>query len=83
MWRCFADAPKPFDFTAIVPNVNLADKNVAVNEWQLRSELFDFAKEDSNNDVEFNLVLWHGLKGNIPFPGPRRAAFVMAGKVED
>lgn len=83
MWRCFADAPKPFDFTAIVPNVNLADKNVAVNEWQRRSELFDFAKEDSNNDVEFNLVLWHGLKGNIPFPGPRRAAFVMAGKVED
>jgi hypothetical protein len=33
-------------------------------------------KEDTNNDVEFNMVLWHGLKGDIPFPGPRRAGFL-------
>jgi hypothetical protein len=26
--------------------------------------------------LEFNVVLWHGLKGSdIPFPGPKRAAF--------
>ena len=24
----------------------------------------------------FNKILWHGLKGNIPYPAPRRAAFV-------
>jgi YVTN family beta-propeller protein len=77
MWRCFADTPAPFSFKAMVPAVNLADKSVAVNQWQQLSELFDFAKEDSNNDLEFNRVLWHGLKGNVPFPGPRRAAFVV------
>lgn len=80
MWRCFDATPQPFPFTAILPDINLNDKNTARNEWQQRSELFDFAKEDANDDVEFNKVLWHGLKGNVPFPGPRRAAFVMPTK---
>ncbi|MEY3854667.1 MAG: hypothetical protein RIS68_681 [Bacteroidota bacterium] len=77
MWRCFDNEAKPFDFKAIKPNVDLQARNVVRNEWQRRSELFNFDKEDANNDVAFNLVLWHGLKGNaIPFPGPTRAAFI-------
>lgn len=77
MWRCFDTEAKPFDFKAIKPNVDLQARNVVRNEWQRRSELFNFDKEDANNDVAFNLVLWHGLKGNaIPFPGPTRAAFI-------
>lgn len=77
MWRCFDSEAKSFDFKAIKPNVDLQARNVVRNEWQRRSELFNFDKEDANNDVAFNLVLWHGLKGNaIPFPGPTRAAFI-------
>jgi hypothetical protein len=76
MWRCFDSTAKPFDFKAIVPAVDMNQKNTALNEWQRRSEKFNFAKEDSNNDIEFNKVLWHGIKGNIPFPGPKRAAFL-------
>ena len=77
MWRCFDSVAKPSDFKAISPNVDLRTKNVARNEWQRKSELFNFEKEDTNNDVAFNLVLWHGLKGDkVPFPGPTRAAFV-------
>ena len=53
------------------------EKNVAMNKWQKMSEKFSFTKEDTNNDIEFNRVLWHGLKGDIPFPGPTRAAFVI------
>ena len=41
-----------------------------------KSEKLNFVVEDSNNDYEFNKILWHGLKGNIPYPAPRRAAFV-------
>jgi hypothetical protein len=27
--------------------------------------------------MEFNVVLWHGIKGdNVPLPAPKRAAFV-------
>ena len=82
MWRCFDAAAKPFPFKAIVPGVDLREKNMAKNEWQKKSEQFNFAKEDSNNDVEFNKVLWHGLKGDVPFPGPRRAAYLTVTNAE-
>lgn len=77
MWDCFQSAPAPSSFTAIPPKINLDERNAALNEWQRRSERFSFAKEDTNNDIEFNRVLWHGLKGDIPFPGPTRAGFIL------
>ncbi|SHG50365.1 40-residue YVTN family beta-propeller repeat-containing protein [Chryseolinea serpens] len=77
MWSCFNSNPAPSSFHAIMPKVSLDEKNVAINQWQKKSEQFSFAKEDSNNDIEFNQVLWHGLKGETPFPGPKRAAFVI------
>jgi YVTN family beta-propeller protein len=76
MWRCFDSSPKAFPFKAIIPGVSLNEKSTAINQWQKKSEQFNFAKEDSNNDIEFNRVLWHGIKGDIPFPGPRRAGFL-------
>jgi len=76
MWRSFTNTPNTKTFTAVVPPINLKDKNTAMNEWQRRSEKFDLTKEDAVPDLEFNVVLWHGLKGShIPFPGPKRAAF--------
>ena len=76
MWRCFDNTAKPFTYKAIVPDVDLHQKTTAMSEWQRKSEKFNFAKEDANNDIEFNKVLWHAIKGNIPFPGPKRAAFL-------
>jgi YVTN family beta-propeller protein len=77
MWRCFTPVADLTPFTSLPSNVNLSEKNVAVNEWQRRSEEFDFAREDAVPDMEFNIVLWRGLKGeSIPVPVPRRAAFL-------
>jgi len=83
MWRCFDSSPKEFKFNALIPNIDFNQQNTVINEWQKKSELFNFAVEDSNNDIEFNRVLWHGIKGNIPFPGPRRAAFIKAEMEDD
>ncbi len=83
MWNCFMSSPMPSDFKSIAPKIDLGEKNVAVNIWQKKSEAFNFKKEDSNNDVEFNRVLWHGLKGDVPFPGPTRAAFVVPVAADD
>jgi YVTN family beta-propeller protein len=84
MWRCFTNTINAKPYTAFMPQVNLKDKNTAMNEWQRRSEKFDLSKEDAVPDLEFNVVLWHGLKGsNIPFPGPKRAAFYKPIKKED
>jgi YVTN family beta-propeller protein len=77
MWRCFNANADVRPFTSLPSNINLADKNIAVNEWQRRSEEFNFAKEDAIPDLEFNIVLWYGIKGNhIPYPAPNRAAFL-------
>lgn len=76
MWRSFTATANTQPFIALMPRTNIKDKNTAMNEWQRRSEKFDLTKEDAVPDLEFNVVLWHGLKGdNVPFPGPRRAAF--------
>jgi hypothetical protein len=76
MWRSFTSTPNLTPFTVRAARVNLMDKNTAMNEWQRRSEKFDLTKEDAVPDLEFNIVLWHGIKGdNVPFPGPKRAAF--------
>lgn len=83
MWSCFTATPAPFSFHAIVPKVDFNEKNVAMNKWQKMSEQFYFTKEDTNNDIEFNRVLWHGLKGDVAFPGPTRAAFVIPLKGDD
>jgi len=83
MWRCFDPTPKKSDFKHLIPQVSLKELNTARNEWQKRSEKFNFAKEDSNNDIEFNKVLWSALKPGIPFPGPRRSAFLTIKKEEE
>ena len=77
MWRCFTAIPDASVFISLPSNVNLENKNVAINEWQKRSEEFNLTKEDAIPDMEFNIVLWYGLKGEqAPFPAPRRAAFL-------
>jgi hypothetical protein len=83
LYRCFDNISKPINYKAIIPNVDLNEKNIAMNEWQRRSEKFDLAKEDNNPDLEFNIVLWHAIKGDVPFPGPKRAAFIKPAQRKD
>ena len=76
MWRCFSATADLTPFVSVPANVNLDDKNMAVNKWQQKSETFDFTKEDAAPDLEFSEVIWHAVKGEgVPFPGPRRSAF--------
>jgi YVTN family beta-propeller protein len=81
MFRCFTTKADLTPFQSLPAIIDLNEKNVAKNKWQQRSEAFNLKKEDAVPDLEFNIVLWHGLKGdNIPFPGPKRAAFVKLNK---
>ena len=77
MWRCFANEALASDYTAVAPFINLNEKNIAENKWQRRSEEFNLAVEDAAPDVELNEIIWVAVKGEkIPFPGPKRAAFI-------
>ncbi|MES2773556.1 MAG: bifunctional YncE family protein/alkaline phosphatase family protein [Bacteroidota bacterium] len=84
MWRCFQAMPNSYSYNHLPSNVDLSEKNTALNEWQRRSDLFNLSKEDAVPDLEFNTVLWYGLKGDkIPFPGPRRSAFLKLKEKKD
>lgn len=83
MWRCFTATPNLAPFRSKPLNIDLNEKNDVANEWQRRSEKFNLAKEDAVPDLEFNIVLWHAIKGDTPFPAPKRAAFLKVGEKED
>ena len=64
-------------FTFIPSNVNMDDKNIAINYWQQKSEGLDFTEADRAPDAEFSKIIWHAVKGiNSEYPAIRRAAFV-------
>lgn len=84
MWNCFTANADIAPFVSLPANVDLNEKNTAVTELSRRSEKFDLSKEDAVPDLEFNEVLWYAIKGmQVPFPGPKRAAFFTAINDED
>ena len=84
MWRCFTSTADLTPFVSLPSNINLNDKNIAINKWQQKSETFDFTKEDSAPDLEFSEVIWYAVKGEkFLFPGPRRSAFLKVREEED
>jgi hypothetical protein len=36
--------------------------------------LLDFSKPDAIDDHTLSLILWRTIKGDVPYPGPTRAA---------
>ncbi len=85
MWHSFANQADLTPFKALPATIDLNGKNIAINQWQKASEKFNLAKEDAVPDLEFNKVLWHGIKGEaVLFPAPKRAAFIkVTDKKED
>lgn len=84
MWNSFTSQVDDTPFTHLPANVPLDEKNVKRNRWQAMSEKYNFKKEDDVPDVEFNQVLWHGIKGDsISYPPLRRSAFLTYAAVDD
>ncbi|MCZ4222377.1 bifunctional YncE family protein/alkaline phosphatase family protein [Pedobacter rhodius] len=81
LFECFTNKPDFTPYNVIKPSINLNNRNVAVNESSKRSELFNFAKEDSAPDLDLNEVVWKSVKGeNSIMPAPKRSAFVILEK---
>jgi YVTN family beta-propeller protein len=84
MWACFQEQTLPSSFNAILPTVDLTEKNTASNYWQQKSEEFNFTREDAAPDDELNKILWVAMKGeNSIMPSPKRAAFVRVSAKKD
>lgn len=84
LWRCFTATADLTAYKALRSNVDLSDKNLVWNELSERSEKLDFSKEDRAPDLEFNELIWKGVKGlNAIMPAPKRAAFVKLSEKKD
>ncbi len=84
MWRSFQPVSDVKNFQSLPANIDLNKKNVAINKWQQMSDGFDFTKEDAAPDLPFSQALWYAIKGdNVPFPGPKRAAFLKLKEKKD
>ncbi len=83
MWRCFNKTPDNKPFTALKNNINLDERNVAVNRNSIKSAEFDLSKPDLINDLEFSQIVWQSVKGlKSQMPAPKRSAFLVL-KEED
>jgi YVTN family beta-propeller protein len=78
LFDCFTSKPDFSPYITKAPQVDLEQRNIAVNESSRRSELFNLAKEDAAPDIELNEVVWKSVKGeNAIMPAPKRSAFVI------
>ncbi len=79
LWRSFTDKPDTKLYTARPSNIDLDQRNVAINKHSRRSGELNLAVPDAIDDIEFSEIVWKAVKGiNSPMPAPRRSAFVRA-----
>jgi hypothetical protein len=69
----FAEKPDLTPYEALKAGVDLNEKNPESAQSK-QSSLLDFSKADAIDDEALNLILWRTIKGDIPYPGPTRAA---------
>lgn len=64
-------------------NIDMEALNGAAGPLSDKSEGFDFSAPDRVPDTALNALLWAAIKGNVPYPGPKRAAFVAVREDDD
>jgi hypothetical protein len=78
MYHSFQAKSDLTPYESVKPDVDLDEKNVRTAWGAKLSEEFDFSKEDAADDLLFNEVIWHSVKGaDAPMPAPVRAAFFL------
>jgi len=78
LFNCFTSKINLTSYNVKPAQVNLEQRNIAVNQSSKRSALFNLADEDKVPDLILNDVIWKYVKGeNAVMPAPRRSAFVI------
>lgn len=71
--------PNLTPYAALVPAVDLNERNTRQTPGASESARLDLTEEDRADENLFNRVLWKAIKGtSVPFPGTRRAGSVEA-----
>jgi hypothetical protein len=82
MFNSFMDKADPTPFKHRPARYDLAERNSVNAPGAQQSAAWDFSKEDTLPDIEFNEVIWMSVRGATSrMPAPVRSAFVRA--IED
>jgi DNA-binding beta-propeller fold protein YncE len=78
MWKCFSPTASLTPFKSRPANIDLTLKNPDKSSALARKSMsFDFTREDSAPDLEFNEIIWKAVRGeHSVMPAPQRAAFI-------
>jgi DNA-binding beta-propeller fold protein YncE len=77
MYASFQKTPDLRPYTPRQPKVDWEARNPGAGLGARLSEGLDLTKEDAADDILFNRIIWHAVKGpDVPMPAPVRAAFV-------
>jgi hypothetical protein len=77
MFNSFQPQPDLAAYVAVPANMDLTATNTSL-AWGAK-EKFNFQKEDANDDIKFNEVIWRSVKGaDQPMPAPVHAGFIFA-----
>jgi hypothetical protein len=78
MWAAFQAKPDFTPYRALVPEVDLDEKNLATAYGAQRSIDLTLEVADTSDDSEYNEIIWKAIRGaSSPLPPRRVAAFVM------
>jgi YVTN family beta-propeller protein len=78
LYNCFTSKPDLAPFVTRAPQVDLNQRNIAVNASSKRSSSFNLKQEDKVPDLVLNEVIWKSVKGEASvMPVPKRSAFVI------
>ncbi|HSY52024.1 MAG TPA: alkaline phosphatase family protein [Thermoanaerobaculia bacterium] len=69
----FMAEPDLTPYDAINPSIDMNEKNPESAQSK-QSAMLDFSRADAVDDDTLNRILWKTIKGDVPYPGPTRAA---------
>jgi YVTN family beta-propeller protein len=82
MFNSFQPQPDATPYAALPATVDWGATNTSL-AWGAKQK-FNFQKEDANDDIKFNEVIWRSVKGaDQPMPAPVHAGFVFASAKSD
>lgn len=82
-FRSFTTTPDLTPYTAKPANININERNTAMNKLAIESAKFNLAVEDAAPDIPFNEIIWKAIKGeNSVMPAPRHSAFIKVAEKE-
>lgn len=73
----FTTQPDISAYSSKPANININERNTAMNKLAIESAKFNLTVEDAAPDIPFNEVIWKAIKGeNSVMPMPRHSAFI-------